>query len=117
MKQSPKRSQHKKITLKARTIRYMRIIRGISQREASRRCGLSESAIGHYEQGRMDISPERLAEFLKCYGIDLTEFEEFANGIRPIPAISMRDECITLLGRMDENKLKAVHAMLTNFIY
>jgi transcriptional regulator with XRE-family HTH domain len=59
-----KRSQQKKITIQARTIRYMRVVRGISQREASRLCGLSESAIGHYEQGRMDISGERLVKFL-----------------------------------------------------
>jgi len=112
-----KRSQQKKITIQARTIRYMRVIRGISQREAARRCGLSESAIGHYEQGRMDISGERLGKFLNCYGFLMEDFDQFANGTKPIPVVSMRDECMSLLGQMDDKKLRAVHAMLTSFSY
>ena len=63
-----KRSQEKKITLQCKVIRYMRLSRGISQRDAARQCGISEPAVGHYENGRMDISPARLEQFLRVYG-------------------------------------------------
>lgn len=112
-----KRSQQKKITIQVRTIRYMLVIRGISQREAARRCGLSESAIGHYEQGRMDISGDRMVKCLQCYGFLIEDFDHFVSGERPIPVVSMRDKCMSLLGQMDDKKLGAVHAMLTSFSY
>ncbi len=112
-----KRSNIKLITLKSRTLRYMRIIRGIPQREAARRMGLAESTVGHYEQGRMAISEDRLNGFLEIYGFTREEFDAFISGKTAIPAVSMRDECFTLVNRLDESKLKAVHAMLTSFLY
>ncbi len=110
-----KRSQEKRITVQSKVIRYMRLSRGISQREAARECGISEAAIGHYENGRMDISEARLADFLRAYGYSRREFDEYVYG-KPLPVISVRDECIGLLGRIDETKLRAVHAVLVSFV-
>lgn len=110
-----KRSQEKKITVQCKIIRFMRISRGISQREAARQCNISEPAIGHYENGRMDISPIRLEHFLSIYGYTRQEFDEYLGG-KPIPIISVRDECIGLLDRIDETKLRAVHAVLVSFV-
>lgn len=109
-----KRSQEKKITVQCKVARFMRVSRGISQREAAKKCNISEPAIGHYENGRMDISATRLEQFLKTYGYSKQEFDEYVNG-KPIPVISVRDECVSLLGRIDEVKLRAVHAVLTSF--
>ena len=58
-----KRSQQKKVTVEAKTLRYMRVSRGISQREAGRRCQLSEAAIGHYENGRGENSMGRILKY------------------------------------------------------
>lgn len=108
-----KRSQERKITIQSKTIRYMRISRRVSQREAARQCGISEPAIGHYENGRMDVSTERLEQFLRVYTYTRQEYEEYIAG-KPIPVLSIRDECISLLGKIDETKLRAVHAVLTS---
>ena len=110
-----KRSQEKKITAQCKIIRFMRVSRGISQREAGKKCDVSEQAIGHYENGRMDIAPTRLEKFLKVYGYTRQEFDEYVAG-KPIPVISVRDECVSLLGRIDEVKLRAVHAVLASFV-
>jgi transcriptional regulator with XRE-family HTH domain len=110
-----KRSQEKRITIQAKVIRFMRISRGISQREAAKKCSISEPAIGHYENGRMDISETRLEQFLTVYGYTKQEFNEYVGG-KPIPILSVRDECVSLLGRIDEVKLRAVHAVLASFV-
>lgn len=110
-----KRSQQKRVTLDAKIVRYMRVSRGISQREASRKCSLSEAAIGHYEHGRMEVSAIRLAQFLKAYGYTMEEFEEYKSG-KPIPVVSVKDECVNLLNRIDDQKLRAVYGVLTSFV-
>lgn len=109
-----KRSQERRITVQSKVVRFMRLSRKISQREAARQCHISEPAIGHYENGRMDISPARLEQFLKAYGYTRPEYDEYING-KPIPVISVRDECISLLGKIDETKLRAVYAVLASF--
>ena len=108
-----KRSQQKKITHLTKIIRYMRVSRGISQKQAAIRCNLSEQAIGHYENGRMDISPKRLNQFLEVYNYIQEDLDEFLSG-KPIP-INVKDDCISILDRIDETKLRAVHAVLMSF--
>lgn len=108
-----KRSQQKRITQLAKIVRFMRMSRGISQKRAAERCDLSEQAIGHYENGRMDISPKRLDQFLKVYNYSQEELEEYLEG-KPIP-INVKDDCISLLNQIDETKLRAVHAVLMSF--
>ena len=92
----------------------MRLSRGISQRETGRRCDISEAAVGHYENGRMDVSSERLRQFLTLYGYALAEFDDYVNG-KPLPVISVKDECLRLLNALDEQKLRAIHAVLVSF--
>lgn len=109
-----KRSQEKRITKEAMVVRYMRQVRKYSLNEAGRRLGISGSAIAHIEQGRMDISRARLNTMLDAYGFSKDQYLEFFDG-REIP-ISLRDECFSILKQLDDVRLKAVHAVLVNFI-
>ena len=63
----------------------------------------------------MDISEERTEEFLKAYGYTREEFAEYLAG-KSIPVTSVKDECVGLLDRIDETKLRAVHAVLVGFV-
>ena len=103
------------MTVEAKIISFMRVSRGISQSEAAGMCRVSTAAIGHFEHGRMDITTARLEQFLAAYGYTPGEFEEDRAG-KPIPVVSVKDECIGLLDRIDETKLRAVHAVLTSFV-
>ncbi|MEK7691557.1 MAG: helix-turn-helix transcriptional regulator [Bdellovibrionota bacterium] len=109
-----KRTQQKKITIEARIVRFMRLSRGISQSEAAKTCRVSPAAIGHLENGRMDMTPARIVQFLSTYKYTLGEFKEFRAG-KPIPVLSIKEECLNLLDRLDENKLWAVHGLLVGF--
>lgn len=110
-----KRSQEKRFTRQATVLRWMRMSRRISMREAGRRNGCSDSSISHYEQGRMDIKPERIRQLVESYAYTIQEFEEFAGG-KPLPVLSIKDECFSLIDRLDDMKLRAVHAMLVSFV-
>ena len=110
-----KRSQRKIITPTSKILRYMRMSRQISMRAAGKRNGLSDSAIAHYETGRMDISTDRIRQLVENYGYTMQDFEEYTAG-KPLPVLSIKDECYCLIDRLDETKLRAVHALLTGFI-
>lgn len=111
-----KRSQQKIITTKSRIIRFMRISKKISQPDAARAAGCSPQAIGHYENGRMDIPEARLRRLLTLYDFTNEEFLEYLNG-KPIPLVSVKDECLQLLDQIrNEDKLRAVHTVLKSFV-
>ena len=106
-----KRSSKKKITKKARVLRHIRVSAGISQREAGRKCSISEAAVGHYENGRMDVSEERLAQFLVAYKCSMNEFNALMAD-QQIPIFSVKEECIVLLRKLEESKLRTVHTVI-----
>lgn len=74
------RSQKKIITGEARILKYMRVSREKSQRQAGKLVGISGPAIAHMENGRMDISRERLASLVNCYGYTFDDFLEYVEG-------------------------------------
>ncbi len=111
-----KRSQQKIITIKSKIIRFMRIPKKISQPEAAHKASCSPQAIGHYENGRMEIPDSRLKCLLEFYGFSDSEFQEYFNG-KPIPIVSIKDECILLIDQIpNEEKLRAVHTILKSFV-
>ena len=109
-----KRSQEKRITRQATVLRWMRMSRRTSMREAGRRNGCSDSSISHYEQGRMDIKPDRVRHLVESYAYSMREFEEYLAG-KPLPVLSIKDECFSMIDRLDDSKLRAVHALLVSF--
>ena len=111
----PKRSQQKIITPTSKILRFMRMSRRISMRAAGAQNGISDSSIAHYETGRMDISKARIRQLVESYGYSMQDFDEYAAG-KPLPVLSIKDECFCLIDRLDETKLRAVHALLVGFV-
>lgn len=114
MAQKRKRSQEKRITRVAQIVRYMRVSRKISQRDAARLIGVSEQAIGHYENGRMDISEARLEQMLRAYGYAREEFAAYRNG-KEI-TVDFKAECTSILNQLDETRLRLVYGVVSNFV-
>lgn len=111
-----KRSQQKIITTKSKIIRFMRISKKISQPDAARSAGCSPQAIGHYENGRMDIPENRLRRLLTLYDFTFEEFNEYLSG-KPVPMVNVKDECLQLIDQIrNEEKLRAVHTILKSFV-
>lgn len=108
-------NKEKKVTLVAKTLRYMRLSRGVSQEKVATHLGLSKASIGHFEHGRVDLTDDRIKSFLRLYEYSDTEFQEFLNG-KAIPVLDLKYECLMLLEKVDETKLRTVHAVLLGFV-
>lgn len=109
-----KRSQQKIITVKSKILRFMRLSRRLSQSFAAEVALCSDATIGHYENGRMDTPEIRLNRLLAAYGYSYEEYLEYIGG-KPIPVLSLKDECLALLNQVEnEEKLRAIHTILKN---
>lgn len=108
------RSQQKRITVETRILKFMRVSREKSQRQAGKLVGISGPAIAHIENGRMDISRERLATLIRAYGYSFEEFMEFVEG-KPIPTF-YREECTIMLRYLKDEQLKIVHGLIQSLV-
>ena len=110
-----KRSNHKRTTKAAQILRFMRMSKGISMRAAGRLVGLSDSWISHIEQGRMDLDERKIMRLVTAYGFTRPEYEAMLAGTE-VPFTDLKDECIALIDRIDQEKLKTVLAILRGFV-
>ena len=85
---SDRRSYQKIITKEVKALKSLRILRKLSQDEASYLCGYSRPSIGHIENGRIAINQERILHIVKCLGFRIEDFEKY------LKAETMRHEVI-----------------------
>jgi transcriptional regulator with XRE-family HTH domain len=108
-----RRSYKKIITKEVRTLAIFRKRKGVTQYEASRLCGWCSPTIGHIEQGRIELTEDRIKHIVAIYGRTMKEFYE------SIRSEIMRDEveaeCAKLIQKLDDNRLLAIKGILENF--
>ena len=85
---SDRRSYKKIITKEVKALKALRVLKKISQDQASYVCGYSRPTIGHIENGRITINRERVLHMVKCYGLKIENYEKY------LKAEFMRDEII-----------------------
>ncbi len=68
MKKKMKRSYYKLITENHQAIRELRLEKGWTLAEAAKLLGLKSKGLGHLENGRVGLSPERTDAILAAYG-------------------------------------------------
>lgn len=108
-----RRSYKKIVTDEVRALRMFRKRKGISQYEASRICGWCSATIGHIEQGRIELTEDRIKHILNAYGFTLKEFyESVRSGIK---REDIEEECVKLIQRLDDNRLLAIKGILEKF--
>lgn len=107
------RKYKKQISKSSRVLKVLRTMRGWSQPMAASKCGWSRSCIDHLENGRVEITNEKIAQVLKAYDFKRHVFDEL------LEAPMLRDEVVrdslNILTQLDNDKLKAVKALLDNF--
>lgn len=110
---SQRRSYRKVITKEVRILTLLRKRKKLSQDKASSLCGYSRPTIGHIENGRMELPPERIKHIILCYGFSLVDFEKLMS--EEIIREDVLQECHHKLELLSEDKLKIIHAMLKTF--
>lgn len=109
-----RRSDSKVMSKEASLLKFMRESRHLSMRRVAPILGLSEATVNHSENGRRDLDDKLIKRFLKVYGYSWAEFQEMLAGSVEVPE-HLRSECIDIINRMDDAKLKTVKAFLNTF--
>ena len=109
-----RRSDNKLMTKEASLLKFMRESRRLSMRRVAPILGLSEATVNHSENGRKDLSTKLIKRFLKVYGYSWEDFQKMLSGDISVPE-HLRSECIDIINRMDDSKLKTVKAFLNTF--
>ena len=108
-----RRSYKKNITKEVRTLQVLRKLKGVTQYQASFLCKYHKTAIGHIENGRVEIPNSRIQHIVKSYGFTMKDFEYHMKSERFVTDI--QDECMEIIRGLSEEKLKAVYPLLTTF--
>jgi transcriptional regulator with XRE-family HTH domain len=114
MKKKSRRCDRKVVTKEAEVLKYLRESRKLSMRDAAIIIGKSSGIINHAENGRVDLSPEFIFKLLSVYGVSFAVFSEMCKGELETPQ-SLRRECLEIIKRLDEGKLKTVKTILQSF--
>lgn len=108
-----KRSNERRITQAARTLKFLRQQAKLSFRAAGRVSGLGDGMINHLENGRVQIHQKHLDQLLKAYGATQQTYEMFVSGAVALPQ-DLRSECTEIIRGMSLDQLKTVHPVLAS---
>jgi transcriptional regulator with XRE-family HTH domain len=107
------RKYQKKISKEARVLKVLRNMKGWAQPMAAEKCGWSRSCIDHLENGRVELTEEKVAHVLSSYGCSKSLYDELFEA--PMLRDEVITECLSILTKLDNDKLRAVKALLDNF--
>ncbi|MBL7716605.1 MAG: helix-turn-helix transcriptional regulator [Bdellovibrionales bacterium] len=108
-----KRSNERRITQGARTLKFLRQQAKLSFRAAARVSGMGDGMINHLEHGRAQIHQKHLDQLLKAYGTTQQTYEMFVSGAVTLPQ-DLRTDCIEIIRGMSPEQLKTVHPVLAS---
>lgn len=109
-----RRCNHRLMTKEASVLKFMRESKNLSMRRAGSLLGVSDSTISHIENGRADLRPEITLKLLELYGYTFEQFISMSKGEMEMSQ-SLRRECLEIIKRLDEEKLRTVKAILMSF--
>ena len=75
MRRKKKRSYYKLISENHRAIRSLRLEKNWGLAEAGKLLGLSSKGLGHLENGRVGLTPERTRQIIEAYGFHPLDLE------------------------------------------
>jgi transcriptional regulator with XRE-family HTH domain len=110
LQQKPRRNFYRRITKECRVIRVLRKKIGISQYQASEKCGYVNSIFGQIENGRIELPRDRVEHIVQCLGFSLLDFDELmkAETLRD----ELMDECAKLMEDLSDQKLSSIRTII-----
>jgi len=108
-----RRSYQKHITKEVRVLKVLRQMKNLTQDQASAVCGYSRPSIGHIENGRIELSLDRIQHIVSNYGFEMCEFHRLMN--EEILRDEILERSIQKLMNLPEEKLKIVSNLILSF--
>lgn len=108
-----RRSYKRIITKEVLVIRCLRKTRGVSQDTASNLCGWPRCTFGQIENGRIELTSNRIERVLRGLGFKKAEFDRLLKS--DTLRTDLIEECTLLLKKLDESKLAVAKTVLASF--
>ena len=105
-----RRSYKKIVDRKVRAIISLRHLAGISQENASFKCGYARCQFGQIENGRVELSEKRVRHIISRLGFTMEHLQRELSGDKT--SFEMRDECATILTRLTVEQLQTIFPLL-----
>lgn len=105
-----RRSCFRIITKEVRVLRILRERRGLTQNQASVRCGYTYAILGQIENGRINIPHDRIKHIVKSLGYRMDDYEKLMQS--EILRDEIISECNELMSKLDDPKLASVRTIL-----
>lgn len=107
------RKYRKEITKEARVLKVLRKMARLTQPMAASKCNMHRSSIDHFENGRVELSREKIEQIVRGYGYKMDMFNELVSA--PVLRDEVLQDSLKILAILDNDKLRAVKALLDNF--
>lgn len=107
---SDRRSYQKIITKEVRALKALRVLRKISQDEASYLCGYSRPTFGHIENGRIAVDRERVQHIIKSLDGKVEDFEKYLKA--EVMRHELIDQCRKKILDLTDDKLSLIKGIL-----
>ena len=105
-----RRSYQKLITKEVRVLKVLRQMKNLTQDQASAVCGYSRPSIGHIENGRIELSLDRIQHIVSNYGFEMSEFQRLMG--EEVLRDEILNKAIEKMKSLSEEKLKLVSHLL-----
>ena len=95
-------------------MRRMRESSGLTMRQAGGMIGISHVAISQFENQKLKLPDYRIEQLVKAYGFTLNEFAKI---IGKEVVVNLKDDCHSMLDRMNDEQLAALRAIMSQLIF
>ncbi|MGE3758911.1 MAG: helix-turn-helix domain-containing protein [Pseudobdellovibrionaceae bacterium] len=106
-------TEQKRMTSVANVMKRLRENAGLTTRQAAGIISVTHTTISHFETGRRDFPSLRIEQLVKGYGYTMEEFEKIL-GHRSVK--SHKDDCVTMIGQLDDDQLSAIRSVLSQML-
>lgn len=97
----------------ANVLKRLREKANLTTRQAAGILGVTHTTISQYENGKREFSSLRVEQLVKAYGYTMDQFEKIL-GHKSV--ISYKDDCLSMIGQLDEDQLAAVRSILSQLL-
>ena len=105
-----RRSYQKHVTKEVRVLKVLRQMKNLTQDQASAVCGYCRPSIGHIENGRIELTLDRIQHIVSNYGFEMSEFQRLMG--EEVLRDEVLNKAIEKMKNLSEEKLKLVSNLL-----
>ena len=97
----------------ANVLKRLRENARLTTRQAASIVGVTHTTIGHFENGKRTVEGFRVEQMVRAYGYTMEQFDKIV-GNKTV--LSFKDDCISMLGLMDDEQLAAIRAVMSQIL-